>query len=317
MTVLKSEPVRILLCGFILVIFSGCSSIKLQSKKLLDNKPSEFIKAQELTRVNFNPQREYECGPASLATLLQWQNLDITDTKLVSEIYIPNIKGSLQVEMLATTRRYNLIPYVIEKKMTALMEEIKAGNPVLVLQNLGLESYPLWHYAVVIGYDLNKNQIILRSGEIERHVNSFSLFERTWHRANYWGFIVLPKDKLPASGNAFDYLKSVAPFENLKKFDFALGAYKSALQRWPNDKHLLMAAGNASYLSADLVGAKKFYQKVVSSWPFYAPALNNLAQIFYDNKDFLKAEELISRAINLNDKHQKTYKETLETIRER
>ena len=315
MTTLKSKPARVLLCGFFLVLFSGCSSIKLQSENLLDKKPVEFIKAQELIRVNFNPQREYECGPASLATLLQWQGLDINDTKLVSEIYIPNRKGSLQIEMLATTRRYNLIPYVIKQKMAALMEEIKAGNPVLVLQNLGLESYPMWHYAVVIGYDLNKDQIILRSGEIKRHVNSFSLFERTWRRAKYWGFIALPNNKLPASGNAFNYLKSVAPFESLEKFDFALDAYQLALQKWPNNQNLLMAAGNASYSSGNLVSAKKYYQKVVSIWPEYAPGLNNLAQIFYENKDFLKAKELITRAINLNDKHQKTYKETLENIR--
>ena len=252
------KPASILLCGFFILLNQGCSSLPLQSEKLLDNPPAEFSQPKEISTISFNPQREYECGPASLATLLQWQGLNISDAAIVPEIYLPKRQGSLQIELLAATRRHNFIPYVIDKKMTALLKEIKAGNPVLVLQNLGLESYPKWHYAVVIGYDINKDEIILRSGEIKRHTNSFSLFERTWQRAKYWGFIALPKDKLPASGDAFSYLKSVAPFEQLKKESFALDAYKLALKKWPNNKNLLMAAGNASYSTKNL-----YMQKII------------------------------------------------------
>jgi len=309
------RPACYLLGGFFIALIQGCSSINLQSDYLLETKPPEFIQPQELVEINFNPQREYECGPASLATILQWQGLNISDSKLVPEIYLPERKGSLQIELIATTRRYGLIPYIIEKNMTALLKEVKSGNPVLVLQNLGLEWYPKWHYAVVIGYDINKDEIILRSGEIKRHVNSFSLFERTWRRAKYWGFIALDKDKLPASGNAFSYLKSVAPFEKLKKIGFAFDAYKRALLRWPDNKNLLMAAGNASYLIKDLNLAENYYRKVISKWPSYAPALNNMAQILYEKRNFKEAKKLILRAIKLNDKYKKQYEETLSNIK--
>lgn len=301
--------------GFFIVLTQGCSSINLQSDSLLETKPIEFLQPQEITLLNFNPQREYECGPASLATILQWQGLNVSDKKLVSEIYLPERKGSLQIEILATTRRYGFVPFVIEKNMRALLKEIKAGNPVLVLQNLGLESYPKWHYAVVIGYDINKNEIILRSGEIKRHVNSFSLFERTWRRAKYWGFIALSKDKLPASDNAFLYLKSVVPFENLKKSEFALTAYKTALQRWPNNQNLLMAAGNASYSINKLSIAESYYRKAILKWPNYAPALNNLAQVLSEKENFKEAEKLILRIIELNDEYKKQYEDTLKNIR--
>ena len=250
-----------------------------------------------------------------MATLLQWQGLTIRDTDLVPEIYLPKRKGSLQIELLATTRRYNFIPYVLDKQMTALLKEIKAGNPVLVLQNLGLESYPKWHYAVVIGYDIDKDQIILRSGEIKRHVNSFSLFERTWRRAKYWGFIALENGKLPASGDAFTYLKSVAPFEKLRKTKYALSAYKVALKQWPENKNLLMAAGNASYSLKNLSTAKNYYAEVVDRWPKYAPGLNNFAQVLYETGQIKKAKAIIAKAIQLNDKHKKIYQETLNSMR--
>ncbi len=313
----KNKPARFLLGGFFLALIQGCSSISLQSDMLLEKKPSEFSQAKEITEVNFNPQEDYECGPASLATVLQWQGLSISDKDLVPEIYIPDRKGSLQIELIAATRRHGLIPYVIEKSMTALLKEIKAGNPVLVLQNLALDWYPQWHYAVVIGYDINKDEIILRSGVTERRVNSFSLFERTWRRAKYWGFIVLNKNKLPASGNAFSYLKSVAPFEKLNKVALALAAYKNALQKWPDNRNLLMAAGNASYSTRQLNAAEKYYRKVFLKWPEYAPALNNLAQVLYEKKHYKQAEEFILRAILLGDKQQKQYEATLREIRKR
>lgn len=311
------RPAYILFGGFFIGLIQGCSSISLQSDSLLENPPAEFIQAQELVKVNFNPQRDYECGPASLATVLQWQGLNIKDSDLVPQVYLPERKGSLQVELLAATRRHGLIPYVIDKNMTALLKEVKAGNPVLVLQNLGLDWYPKWHYAVVIGYDIKKDKIILRSGEIKRHENSFSLFERTWRRGKYWGFIVLDKDKLPATGDAFSYLKSVAAFEGLKKINFALTAYKNALKRWPDNQNLLIAAGNASYLLGDLGSAEHYYRKVVLKWPAYAPALNNLAQVLYEKKRYQEAEKLILRAIKLNDKYKKQYQDTLKDIQKR
>lgn len=315
MHLLITKPARYLLGGFYIILIQGCSSIGLQSSELLEKKPQEFIKQQEITQINFNPQREYQCGPASLATVLQWQGLNVSDNQLVPQIYIPARKGSLQIEMLATVRRYNFIPYIIEKSMDALLREIKAGNPVLVLQNLGLDSFPKWHYAVVIGYDLNRDEIILRSGEIKRHVNSFSLFERTWRRAHYWGFIVLAKDKLPSSRDAFAYLKSVVAFEKLKKNNFAYSAYKTALQRWPDNKNLLMAAGNASYLLKKVTVAEKYYRKVVLKWPGFAPGLNNLAQVLMEEGHFQEAEKLIIRAIKVNDKHKAQYQDTLKNFK--
>lgn len=313
----NTSPAIILIGGFFIASIQGCSSLSLQSDNLLDTRPAEFIQPQEIVNVNFNPQRDYECGPASLATILQWQGLNITDSELVPQVYLPKRKGSLQVELLATTRRYSFIPYVIEKKITALLKEVKAGNPVLVMQNLGLDWYPKWHYAVVVGYDISKDIIILRSGEFKRHINSFSLFEHTWRRAKYWGFIALNNKTLPASGDAFSYLKSVAAFESLNKIPFALRAYKNALQRWPDNKNLLIAAGNASYSSGDLSSAENNYRKVILKWPTYAPALNNLAQVLYEKKRYKEAERLIRKAIKLNDKYKKQYQDTLKYIQKR
>ena len=309
------KPTLLLLGGLFIGLIQGCSTVPLQSDDLLVSIHSEFKQPRELTAVQFNAQREYQCGPAALATILQWQGVDVSSDELVPKVYLPDKKGSLQLELIAAIRQYGLVPYIIEQRVDVLLKEINAGNPVLVLQNLGLEWAPKWHYAVVVGYDIKKNEIILRSGEIYRHVNSFELFERTWRRAKYWGIVAIKNDRLPATANPFAYLKSIAPFEELKKTGFAITAYKTALKKWPDNEHLLMAAGNASYSIKDIISAEKYYRKVIKLSPDYAPALNNLAQILLEQKKYMAAEKLVLKAIKQGGRYKSMYENTLKTIR--
>ena len=48
-----------------------------------------------------------------------------------------------------------------------------AGNPVIILQNLGLRE--AWHYAVAIGYDYDWGKLYLRSGTTQRQVMPFAI----------------------------------------------------------------------------------------------------------------------------------------------
>ncbi len=310
----RLKPGLLILAGLLFLLLQGCSLAPLQSDRLLEKIPSEFKKPVELDKVSFNPQLKYDCGPAALATLLQWQGIDISSKELEPEVYLPGRKGSLQLELLAATRQHNLIPYLLDKKFTSLLKEIKAGHPVLVLQNLALEAFPQWHYAVVIGYDLENDELILRTGDIRRYPVSISRFEYTWQRSDYWGFVVLKNGDLPASGNAFSYLKSILPFEQLGKTNFALRAYKVGLTQWPDDKNLLMASANAAYHLHKNSEAENFYHAIIKKWPDYGPAYNNLAQLYIDGKKYREAEALLNQAIALGDRFESEYRKTLQSI---
>ena len=303
-----------MLGGFFSVLLQACSPVPIQSGALLSNPPPDIRPAHELEQVSFNPQRDYQCGPAALATVLQWNGLDITPDTLVPEIYLPGRKGSLQVEVIAAIRRHDQVPYKLDKSMTALLREIQAGNPVLVLQNLGLESIPAWHFAVVVGYDLEADRIVLRSGETRRRINSLELFERTWQRADYWALVVLPPTRLPATANPDTYLASVAPFEELGKPALALSAYHTALQRWPTDRNLLMAAGNASYRLQAYPAAETYYRKVLQTTPDHVPALNNLAYVMLKQGRYPEAEELAKQAVQASGGKDQNALDTLQEI---
>ena len=263
----------LLICSLVL---SSCASTP-QSRqirlKLADSLPS----AVELVDTPFYPQSAYQCGPAALATLLQFHGVKLTPEELSSQVYIPARKGSLQVEMAATARRHEMLPYQIEPQLLDLFAEIAAGNPVLVLQNLSFDWYPTWHYAVVIGYDMDRQKIILRSGTTRRRVTPFEVFERTWQRADFWALAIMPVGKIPKTAKPQRYLKTAYAFEETKQLKLALKAYQSASERWPDATDAWMALGNAAYQKQDWVEAIKAFNTASSLEPELAVGWNNLA----------------------------------------
>ncbi|MCW5624940.1 MAG: PA2778 family cysteine peptidase, partial [Burkholderiales bacterium] len=160
----------------------------------------------ELDDVPFFPQRDYQCGPAALATVLTYADQPTTPDELVPAVYLPGRKGSLQVEMVAATRNHGRIGYVLAPTLAALLEELQAGRPVVVLQNLGLESVPIWHFAVVVGYSSVDETFILRSGTERRRVMPALKFMRSWVLGQQWAFVPLKPGELPAGDDADRYL---------------------------------------------------------------------------------------------------------------
>lgn len=231
----------------------------------------------ELTSVPFFPQTEYQCGPAALATVLANAGADVNADDLVPEVYAPGLRGSLQPELLGATRRHGFIPYVIAPEPAALLAELAERRPVLVLQNLGLDRIPIWHYAVVVG--VADGDVILRSGTEERRIERGSRFMRSWQRGSNWAFVALAPGELPATATPGAYVRALAGAEPLLDASAAERGYRAALERWPSDELVLFAAAGRLHASGDLTGATALYRRLLEAAPEHAAAHNNLANV--------------------------------------
>jgi hypothetical protein len=231
----------------------------------------------ELTAVPFFPQTEYQCGPAALATVLKHAGADVDADALVPEIYAPGLRGSLQPELLGATRRHGFIPYVIEPDVRALAAELAARRPVLVLQNLGVDRVPVWHYAVVVG--LSGDDVILRSGKEERRIERGQRFLREWQRGSNWAFVALKPGELPATDSAGAYVRALAGAEPMLGPAAAERGYRAALERWPGDELVLFALAGQRHAAGDLVEATALYRRLLAAAPQNAAARNNLANV--------------------------------------
>ncbi|HLQ26606.1 MAG TPA: PA2778 family cysteine peptidase [Acidiferrobacterales bacterium] len=298
---------------WVVALLNGCAGT-LQADRLSTN---QFPRSVELIEVPFFPQEDYQCGPAALATLINWSGTPTTPEALVPQVYVPAREGSLQVEMVAAARRQGLLPYVLKPELAALMTEIAAGNPVMVLQNLGLSWHPTWHYAVVVGFDLPQREIILRSGTRKRYVAPLSLFERTWARSQYWALVVMPPDKLPATAEELSYLEAVLGLEQLQLWQPANRAYAAALSRWPDSLSAQIGLGNTRYASGDKDGAEAIFRQATLDHPDAAAAFNNLAQVLVEQGRLGEAAEAAQRAVTLGGPLLKTYENTLNQIQQR
>lgn len=239
--------------------------------------------AVELSQTPFFPQTEHQCGPAALATVLQSHHIDASPQTLSSQLYIPERKGSLQVEMAVTARRYGMLPYPLNSEFADLLAEIAAGNPVLVLQNLRFDWWPQWHYAVVIGYDMTSNELTLRSGTTKRWQTTFATFERTWERADNWALVIVPAGEMPETASINTYLKTAYTFEQTGLVAQALDAYRAATHTWPDDAASWKSLGNMAYKAGQHDAAVSALLQASMLEPDDAIAWNNLAYALHMN----------------------------------
>lgn len=266
-----------LLAGVLLcVLLAGCAGTP-QRDALHTRPPASLPAGTELATTPFFPQTRYQCGPAALATVLAARKVDVTPDALRDRLYVPALRGSLQQEITATARHYGMLAYPLRPSLADLLTEIAHGNPVLVFQNLGLRWLPRWHYAVVIGYSLESDEVILRSGTTRRWRTPLATFERTWARGDYWAQVIVPAGVVPATAQATRYLQAAHDLETGMQENAAHAAFAAATRRWPDSALVWMAWGNNRYAAAEPVTAATAFRRAVQLAPDDPDGWNNLA----------------------------------------
>jgi tetratricopeptide (TPR) repeat protein len=283
---------------FFVSLLSGCASTP-QTSHLLSLPTASLTPHVELSDVPFFPQEAYQCGPAALATMLSTEQNPISPDDLVDKVYIPEKKGSLQIEMIATARQFGVLTYPIDKNLTTLVREVESGRPVLVFQNLAFNWAPQWHYAVVVGYDIKDQLLTLRSGTTKQHKMKLSTFEQTWARGEYWGYVFAQPGQIPVTASPFPYLKAVETLDQAGFTQHAFTSYKAAEAKWPDFNLVHVMLGNSYYQHGELSAAQTSFEKSINLNPDDANTWNNYAYVLQDNGCQTQAYEAIQCALAL------------------
>jgi tetratricopeptide (TPR) repeat protein len=281
-----------------LCVLGGCAADPFRTSTLA-GAPA----AVELDATPFFPQQQFHCGPAALATVLVGSGVTVHPDELISRVYLPQRRGSLQPELLAAARDFDRIPYVIPPNFAALVAEVTHGRPVLVLQNLGVKLFPAWHYAVVIGFSRERGEIILRSGTDKRRMTSAGAFANTWSRGGNWGVVALKAGELPATDDSEGYLRALAAAESAGRGNLSERSYMAATERWPDSSLAWLGLGNSAYARGAQDAAERMYRRALEVDSANAAALNNLASAIAEQGRCSEARQLLSRAMALPDLH--------------
>lgn len=228
--------------------------------------------------VPFFPQEGFRCGPASMAMVLNWSGLEIKPAALDAKIAAA---ADPRRTLAESASHYGRLAYPVTGT-AAMLTELAAGHPVLVVQNLGVESQPLWNCVVAIGYDRPQEQVLLHSGNQADKRMSLRLFERLWSDSGQWGLVVLKPGDLPAAARQQDYVKAAYNLRRAGRYWEAVQAYDAALATWPADADTLMGLGTSLYLLGDKHGAADAYRTALIWADDPAPVRAALEQIATD-----------------------------------
>jgi hypothetical protein len=296
--------------ALLFAVLAGCATP--QTDRLLETRAALPSRA-EVAGVPFFPQEQYYCGPAALAMVLSWSGLPVTQDQIAPQVYTPAREGTLASDMVAAARRNGRLAVPVNQ-LPDLTAELAAGHPVVVFQNLGLSWFPVWHYAVAVGYDLSAGELVLHSGLDARLRTPLRTFERTWARADHWGLVVLPPGGLPASADEMTVLRAATGLEQAGEFRAAAAAYAAIAARWPDSIEAWIGRGNAAYAAGDLGQAEDAFRTAVERHPDAAAAWNNLAHVLGESGRRAEAVAAAQRAVRLGGPDAATYRATLREV---
>ena len=281
----------------LLLMLSACQT-PVQTKQLLAA-PPDIARQHVIAEVPFYPQQQYFCGPTTLAEVAGFYGLSNSPDDIAPATFIPGLDGTLQIEMAAATRQLGLVAYAQPRATLAqLLSLVEENIPVIVLQNNSIAWLPQWHYAVVIGYDLDAGEVILHTGVTEAHRLNFATFERTWQRGTYWLLAMLPPDKTSAQLEPFVYTKASQDLLNTGQPAAGLIALKSATRQWPDYWLAYFLLAN-HYFSTEPLVAAAWFDKGLAMAQQEVSYLNNYAVLLSGLGCHNKATELITAALQL------------------
>ena len=145
-----------------------------------------------IENVPFYPQEAYQCGPASLAGVLNYWQVAVSPEDIASEIYSESAKGTLDVDMVLYAERKGLKVRQYGGNIEEIKSNIDLGHPVIVLVDYGFWVYQQNHFMVVVGY--NENGIFVNSGKERLKLISFKRFLKSWKRTEFWTMLIQPEN---------------------------------------------------------------------------------------------------------------------------
>ncbi len=172
-----------LILGMLAAALAGCSAtLPGLTADSVDTYASSYVRG-----VPFYPGEDYQCGPSVLASALNYLGYDISPEDISREIYLQNVRGTLNIDMASFARRFGEVRVKVFKgDMTMLKDSLYIGYPLIVFVDLGIWNIRKGHYMLVVGYDDSREGVIVYSGADKDKLIGYKDFMRMWKRGSYW-----------------------------------------------------------------------------------------------------------------------------------
>jgi len=175
----KARPVRLSFLIFLLLFSCAgpSSSLRMEGTRIVEGVP-------------FYPQEEYQCGPASLAGVLNYYGLGVTPADIAAEIFSRQARGTLDMDMLFYAQKRGMKAEQYGGSIEDLRHNIDSRQPLIILIDRGFWVYQKSHFMVVVGYD--EKGVVVNSGKEEHQLLSQESFAKIWEKTKFWTLKITP-----------------------------------------------------------------------------------------------------------------------------
>jgi ABC-type bacteriocin/lantibiotic exporter with double-glycine peptidase domain len=156
---------------------------------------SEGKAARVIEHVPFYPQEMYQCGPASLAGVLNFWGTAVSPEEIAEEIYSKSAKGTLTLDMILYAKKKGFNAGQYQGSYDDIQRNVESGVPLVVMVDYGFWVYQQNHYIIVFGY--NENGVIVHSGKKPHQLIPLKEFLRSWGKTNFWTLRITPERRGP------------------------------------------------------------------------------------------------------------------------
>lgn len=165
-----------------LIILGACAAVP----PLQEPGPQEIV-----AEVPFFPQEMYQCGPASLAGVLNYWGISVTPEEIARAIYSPGARGTLDLDLVFYAEKKGLKADLYKGSRDDLQKHIHGKIPLVLLVDEGFLAYQKHHFMIAVGY--NDQGIFAHSGGKRQRFYPWPGFLKTWEKTGNWTLRLTPR----------------------------------------------------------------------------------------------------------------------------
>jgi len=185
----QGRTARWLPCALLLalVLLGGCAALTGAGL------PADFTPPPGQGRVAgvpFHAQEDLQCGPASLAMVLNHLGDPVTPEEISRALFRKDLRGVVSLDLALYPRGRGFATRFFRGSEKDVAAAVDAGQPLLVMVDEGFGGIRVLHFMVVTGYDAQG--VLVNSGRGQGLRLGWGEFLSAWDGADRWALRVTP-----------------------------------------------------------------------------------------------------------------------------